>query len=77
MTGPEHDHVTLLRMEKATWLRLLVAETRTDHNAIAAQGHLVALMDVCAEPDVDWCACPEHAGAVEEIQTMLWRTPAT
>jgi len=50
-----------------------MVETRTDDNAVAAQRHLVALMDQCAQPDTDWCGCPSHTKNLETVTAMLWR----
>lgn len=64
----------LSQAEKAVWVRTLLIETRIDDNAVAAQSHLVALMDQCAQPDTDWCGCPSHTESLETVTAMLWRS---
>ena len=59
--------------ERIVWADFLAKETRTDDNAVAAQRHLVALMNQCAKPDTDWCGCPSHTKNLETVTRMLWR----
>jgi hypothetical protein len=68
----------LTRKEKATWVRTLAAETRTDEVGVNAQRALVKLLDHCADMG-GWCDhedCGEARWrALQKVTAPLWRTP--
>lgn len=75
MRGPERERAPLTRKEKATWIRMVVAEARRDEVGITCQKRLVALMDHAAERgglcDHEECRAARDEG-LDEVQAYLW-----
>lgn len=78
MAGPKHDRVTLTRREKATWIRLIVAEVRRDDVGLTAQRRLVDFLDDVADMgglcDHEDCAQERNEG-LDDVQAYLWNSP--
>lgn len=68
----------LTRKEKATWIRMVVAEVRRDEVGINAQRATVKLLDHCADMG-GWCEhedCGEARwAALQKVTLPLWTTP--
>ncbi len=65
----------LTEYEKATWIRFLAAETRTDFTGVKAQRILTHTLDGVAEEPDGWCDCRHHREAVRVICRLVWRKP--